>query len=212
MADSIPAVTETVAADAGVAVTAAPVAAPVGAETHAGTEAAGGEHHEEATLLGFGAEFYVYVAMAIFFALAIIVGKLPQRIVGALDGRIAGVKQQLDEAKAIRAEAEALLADANRRRDAATRDAAAIVANARTEAAELVTATEIAATQTIERRTAAAESKIAATERAAESELRADVARRVTQAATALIIAKADKSLQAKMADDAIAGLESRLH
>lgn len=185
---------------------------PIAGETHAGTAVAGGEHHEEATLLGFGAEFWVYVSMAIFFALAIVVGKLPSRITGALDDRIAGVKRQLDEAKAIRAEAEALLVDANARREAATRDAEAIRARAKSEAAELVASSEKAATLTIERRTAAAVAKIAAAERAAEADLRADVARRVTAAAATLIAANTDKKLAAKLADDAIAGLERRLH
>ena len=180
-------------------------------ETTATTEAPGGEHVEP-TLLGLGAESWVYVSVSIFLLLAIFLGKLPQRITGALDDRIAGVKRQLEEAKAIRAEAEALLADANRRRVAATRDAEAIVARARTEAAELVAESQAAAALTIERRSAAAEAKIGAAERTAEQELRADVARRVIGAATALITANADKTLQGKLTDDAIAGLDSRLH
>lgn len=186
--------------------------APVTGAPVAITEVPGEAHHEEATLLGQGAEFWVYVSMAIFFALAIIVGKLPARIAGALDARISAVKRQLEEAKAVRMEAEALLADANRRRDAATKDAAAIVARAEAEAAELVAGSRKAAELTIERRTLAAEAKIAAAERAAEAELRADVARRVTAAAATLIAAKADPALQARLTDDAIAGLERRLH
>jgi F-type H+-transporting ATPase subunit b len=181
-------------------------------ETHAGTAAPGAEHHEEALLFGQGAEFYVYVSITIFFLLAIFVGKLPQRIASALDARIAGVRRQLDEAKALRLEAEALLADANRRREAATKDAEAILTRAKAEAAELVAETEKAAKLTIERRTAAAMSKIAAAERSAEADLRADVARRVTAAAATIIAAKTDKDLQAKLTDDAIAGLERRLH
>jgi F-type H+-transporting ATPase subunit b len=200
-------------ADTGVAGAAEPGPNAAGAiATHAGTTAPGGEHHTEPTLLGLGAESWVYVSMAIFFALAIVLGKLPSRITGALDARIAGVRHQLDEAKAVRAEAEALLADANARREAATRDAGAIVARARAEAAELVAQSATAAALTIERRTAAAQAKIAAAERAAEAELRADVARRVTAAAATLIAANADKALQARLTDDAIAGLERRLH
>lgn len=169
-------------------------------------------HHEGPLLLGMGAEQWVSVSMLIFFVLAIILGKVPQKIAAALDDRIAGVKRQLDEAKAIRAEAEALLAGAARARDAATVDAAAIVARAESEAAELVNESRKAAELTIERRTAAAEAKIAAAERAAEAELRADVARRVTAAAATLIAANADKTLQARLTDDAITGLERRLH
>jgi F-type H+-transporting ATPase subunit b len=174
------------------------------------TEAAG--HAEEALLLGLGAEAWVSVSMFIFFALAIIIGKLPQRIAGALDARIAGVKRQLDEAKAIRADAETLLIAAAKARDAATADAAAIVARAQAEAAELVSSSEKTAALTIERRTAAALAKIAAAERAAEAELRADVAARVTAAAATLIAANADAALQTRLTDDAILGLERRLH
>ena len=172
-------------------------------ETHAVTTAEGGQH-EGPLLLGLGAEHWVSVSMLIFFALAIILGKVPQKIAAALDDRIAGVKRQLGEATAIRAEAEALLADAAKARDAATLDAAAIIARAETEAAELINASRKAAELTIERRTAAAEAKIAAAERAAEADLRADVARRVTAAAGALIAAHSDKTLQAQLTDDAI--------
>lgn len=189
-----------------------PVVVTETGETHAGSEVAGGEHHAEATLLGQGAEFWVYVSMAIFFAAAIILGKLPSRIAGALDDRIAGVKRQLDEARAVRAEAEALLVDANARRDAATKDAAAIVARAHAESAEVMAESRKAAALTIERRTAAAEAKIGAAERAAEADLRADVAKRVTAAAASLIAAKADPAMQARLTDDAISGLERRLH
>ena len=168
--------------------------------------------HAEPVLLGMAAETWVYISIAIFLLLAIVLGKLPQRITGALDDRIAGVRRQLDEAKAVRAEAEALLKAAQASRDAATKDAEAIVARARNEARELVAESEAAAKLTIERRTAAATAKIAAAERSAEGELRAEVARRVTAAAASLIAARADAGFQAKLADDAIAGLERRLH
>lgn len=182
-----------------------------GGKLHAGT-AAPGEHHAEPLLLGLGAEDWVYVSVFIFFALAIIIGKLPQRIAGALDARIAAVKRQLGEASAVRAEAEALLAAAKQRQEAATRDAEAIVARAHAEAAEVAAASEKAASDTIARRTAAADAKIAAAARAAEAELRAEVARRVTNAAATIIAANTDAALQAKLTDDAIAGLERRLH
>lgn len=179
----------------------------------AGTVSAGTEEpHDEATLLGLEAETFVYISVAIFFVLAIIVGKLPQRIAAALDERIAGVRRQLDEAKALRAEAEALLADATARSDTATRDAAAMVARAEAEAAELIKTSEKAAADTIARRTAAAEAKIAAAERSAEAELKADVARRVTAAAGMLIAEKADKAMHDRLTEEAIAGLERRLH
>jgi len=81
--------------------------------------------HPEATLLGLGSEGWVYVGLTIFLLLAIFVAKAPQKIVEALDGRIAETRRQLDEAKAIRAEAEALLAEARARAQASAGDAAA---------------------------------------------------------------------------------------
>ncbi len=182
--------------------------------TTAGTTTAvpANEAHIEPVLLGMGAETWVYISISIFLLLAVFVGKLPHRIVAALDERIAAVRRELAEAKAVRAEAEALLADANAQRAAAETDARAIVARAHTEAAELVAEAEKAAAQTIERRTVAAEAKITVAERAAEASLRADVARRVTAAATALIAARTDGAMQAKLTDEAIAGLERRLH
>ncbi len=181
-------------------------------ELHAGTTAEGGEHHAEPELLGLGAESWVYVSVFIFFVLAVVIGKLPQRIAAGLDARIALVKRQLGDASAIRAEAEALLAGARLRQEAASRDAEAIVARAHAEAAEVAAAGEKAASETIVRRTVAAEAKIAAATRAAEAELRAEVARRVTAAAATIIAANADAALQARLTDEAIAGLDRRLH
>lgn len=168
--------------------------------------------HDEPVLLGLEAETWVYISVTIFFVLAVVLGKGPARIAGALDERIAGVRRQLDEAKALRAEAEALLNDAKVRADAAAKDAAAMVARAETEAAELLKAGEKAAAETIARRTAAAEAKIAAAERSAEAELKAQVARQVTTAAASLIADKADKAMHDRLTEEAIAGLERRLH
>ncbi len=180
-----------------------------GAELIASTEEA---PHSEAALLGLEAESWVYISVAIFFVLAIVVGKLPARIAAALDSRILAVRRQLDEARALRAEAEALLADARARSDAATKDAAAMVARAEAEAAEVLRTSEQAAAETIARRTAAAEARIAASERSAESELKAEVARRVTAAAATLIATKGDRTMQDRLTEDAIAGLDRRLH
>lgn len=181
------------------------------AETVAGTVADGG-HHAEPTLLGVGAEGWVYTGVAIFIVLAVVVFKAPSLIAKALDDRIAGVKKQLDEAAVLRAEAEKLLAGAQAAKAAAESDAAAIRARAQTEAADLVKASEAAASDAIARRTAAATSRIAAAERTATAELKAEVAAQVTKAAAAIIAARADKDLQTRLTDEAIAGLDRRLH
>ncbi len=180
-------------------------------ETHAGT-AADGSHHAEPVLFGLDAEGWVYVGVAIFIVLAVVIGKVPARIAAALDERIAGVRRQLDEAAALRAEAEALLADAQSRKAAAEADAAAIRTRAEAEATALVKAAETAASDAIARRTAAAEARIAAAERAAGAALKADVAAQVTRAAAAIIAARTDGAVQERLANEAIAGIDRRLH
>ncbi len=182
------------------------------AELTAETIAHGGAHHDEPALLGLNAEGWVYTGVTIFLVLAVVVFKAPALIAKALDDRIAGVRKQLDEASALRAEAEALLADAQARKAAAEADASAIRARAEREAADLITAGEVAASEAIARRTAAAEQRIAAAERAATAELKAEVAAQVTRAAAAIIAVKADAALQTRMTDEAIAGLDRRLH
>lgn len=182
------------------------------AELTAETLADGGEVHAEPVLLGLNAEGWVYTGVAIFLVLAVVIGKLPARIAEALDGRIAGVKRQLDEAATLRAEAEKLLADAKARQAAAVADAAAIRARAETEAAELVAASQAAASDAITRRTAAAEARIAAAERAAAADLKAEVAAQVTRAAATIIAARSDADLKTRLTEEAIAGLDRRLH
>lgn len=178
------------------------------AETNATTVAAGGdEHHADATLLGLGAENWVYVSVTIFILLAVFVGKLPQRIAAALDERIAEARRQLDEAKAVRAEAEALLAGAKRQQAAAASDAQAILARAHTEAEQLLSDAQAGADATIARRTRMAEDKIAAAQRSAESELRARAVELATAQARAQLATQADASVQARLTDAAIADL-----
>ena len=181
-------------------------------QVHTAETQAEGGHHAEPTLLGVGAEGWVYTGVAIFIVLAVVVFKAPSLIAKALDDRIAGVKKQLDEAAILRAEAEKLLADAQAAKAAAESEAAAIRHRAQTEAADLVKASEAAASDAIARRTAAAASRIAAAERTATAELKAEVAAQVTKAAAAIIAARADKDLQTRLTDEAIAGLDRRLH
>jgi F-type H+-transporting ATPase subunit b len=168
--------------------------------TTATTEAPGGVQPEhEATLLGLGPEGWVYVGLTIFILIAIFVAKAPKKIMETLDARIAETVRELNEAKALRAEAEALLADAKARQAQSQKDAAAIIAQAKEEAEEMVHELEVSTTELIGRRQKMAEDKIAAAERMAIADLRAQAAKAATAAAATLIgqvhDAKADKGL-----------------
>jgi F-type H+-transporting ATPase subunit b len=175
------------------------------------TEAEGGAHHEEPTLLGLGAEGWVYVGLTIFILLAIFVGKAPKKITEALDKRIADTRAELDRARAIREEAEKLLADAKARTAASANDAAAIVAHAEQEAAALIAKAETDAKELTQRRTKMAEDKIAAAERAAVAEVRAKAAQAAAAAAGSIIAATHGADADKPLVDQTISAL-SRLN
>lgn len=171
--------------------------------------AAGAAHHDEhgPTLLGLSAEGWVYVGLTIFILLAIFVAKAPQRITQALDARIADTRRQLDEAARLRAEAEALLADAKARSDASAGDAAAIIAQAEAEAQAMLAKAESDANDLVARRTKMAEDKIAAAERGAIAEVRAVAARAAATAAGAIIAGQHGADADRALVDRTISGL-----
>ncbi len=179
-------------------------ALPTGHVTTASTEAHG---PTGGPFLDLSAEGWVYVGLTIFILLAIFVGKAPQRIAALLDARIADTRRQLDEAKAIRGEAEAMLADANRLRADAANDSAAILKGAETEAAAIVMKAEADSQQLIARRTRMAEDKIGAAERTAVAEVRQRAVTAATRAATTLIAERHDAAADKALTDRAIAGL-----
>jgi F-type H+-transporting ATPase subunit b len=173
--------------------------------TVAHTEAPGGAEHE-ATALGFGPGGWVAIAMLLVFALAIW-KKVPSAIGKALDKKIAAIRDQLDEAKALREEAEELKREYQAKAADADNEAAAMIERAKGEAERIVAKAEEDAKALVERRKAMAEAKIAAEERAAIDELRATAARAATAAAAKLIAERNDAKADKALVDEAIAGL-----
>jgi len=161
----------------------------------------------EPKLLGLDAEGWVYVGLTIFLLLAIFVAKAPKKITDALDARIADTRKALDEAQAIRSEAEALLAAAKAKTIAVADETAAILAQAETEAKALVAQAETDAAALIGRRSQAAQDKIAAAERAAVADVRARAADASTTAARKLISDGHAATQDTALVDEAISAL-----
>ena len=96
-----------------------------GAETHASVEhGVDAGHHAGPEALGLGPSAWVGISMLVFIVI-LLWKKVPGAIAGGLDGKIAAIRQQLDEAKALRVEAEALRKEyadkiANAEKDAAS--------------------------------------------------------------------------------------------
>lgn len=129
------------------------------------------------------AEFWVAVAFLVFMAIVWKVGGFEQML-GGLDGRAKRVRHELDEARRLREEAAAVLADYERRRTEAEREAEAIIASAREEAERSAAEGHARLNDFVARRTRAAEAKIAQAEAQAAAQVRAaaaDAAIRVSE-------------------------------
>jgi F-type H+-transporting ATPase subunit b len=174
--------------------------------THSGTETAHAGEHITPSALGFDATMLVALAMLAVIALAIW-KKVPAMIAGALDGQIAGIKQQLDQATALRAEAENIKVEYEAKAKQAAIDADAMKASAEAEAKLIVARAKTDATSLIERRAKAAEEKIAAAERAAIADVRNKAASAAAAAAAQLIAAHHDAKADAALVDQSIASL-----
>lgn len=118
------------------------------------------------------AEFWVGVAFLIFWGVLFHYG-VPGKVVSFLDNRTKRVADELAEAKRLREDAEKLLREYQSKREAAEREAAEIVSNAKDEAERLARETQEKMADFVKRRTATAETKIAQAEAQATAEVRA---------------------------------------
>ena len=168
--------------------------------------AAAAEQHEEATALGMTAGGWVALSMLTVFGIMLRAG-VPKLIAGMLDKQIAEIRAQLDQAKALRAEAEALRGQYAAKIAGAEADAAAMVEHARHEAEAIMVQAETHTTALIARREKMAQDKIGAAERAALADVRAIAANAATSAARGLIAENHDAKADKALIDTAIAGL-----
>ncbi len=134
----------------------------------------------------FDESFFVALAFAAVIA-AFLFLKLPQRLLAALDAKSAEIADELQQARKLREEAEALLADYEKRRKSAEQQADEIVTEARETAQRLAEEARAAMQAQLERRTQQAETKIARTEEQLVGEVRAAITQLAVDAAAHLI-------------------------
>ncbi len=187
--------------------------APEGAIDNQGlqghTTAPGTVHHVADpvdNVLGLTSTGWVAVAALIVIAL-MLWKKVPGMIGRMLDGRIATIRTQLDEAKTLRAEAEALRAEYEAKAKAAHADAEAMRAHAHHDAAAIIAKAKASAEELMDRRAKMAEDKIAAAERAAIAEVRARAADAAAKATGLLIAEHHGSDADRAMVDRSISGL-----
>jgi F-type H+-transporting ATPase subunit b len=155
-------------------------------------------------------DFVVLLAFLLFVGI-LVYFNVPRRLMDMLDKRAAGIKSDLDEARALREEAQTLLASYERKQSEVKDQTARIVAHAKEEARLAAEDAKSKLGETIERRVHAAEEQIASAQAAAVREVR-DRATRVAVAAAAEVLAKQMSPDQAsRLIDESIETVGSRL-
>lgn len=156
------------------------------------------------------AEFWVALSFVIFVVAMFRPAK--RVLTGALDARIARIREEVEEAQRLRKEAQAALATYQRRQREAHQEAENIVAHAREEA-ERVSARALAELdESIGRREQQAAAKIAQAEAAAIDEIRDKAVDLAIAAAGKLLAEKLSGKAGNEMLAATIKGLPDKLH
>lgn len=155
--------------------------------------------------------FVVMLSFIVFVAI-LLWAKVPAKIGSVLDARAVQIKAELDEARALREEAKALLASYERKQKEVIEQSGRIVASAKEEAMAAAAQAKADLQVSIARRVAAAEEQIASAEQSA--------IRAVREKAVAVAVAAAGDVLAKQMTaegaaasiDAAIAQVDAKLH
>src|SRR5579872_4053182 len=132
------------------------------------------------------AEFWVAVAFVAFLGVLVYFG-VHEMMVDFIDRRRDRIKAELDEALRLKEEAQALLAQYQRKQREAVEEAAAIIAGATAEAERMMAEAKAKMEEFIARRSKMAETKIAQAEAQALADVRAAAAEAAVSAAQTIL-------------------------
>lgn len=149
--------------------------------------------------------FVIFLGMLVYFG-------VPGMLARRLDARAAQIRADLAEAKALREEAEVLLASFERRQQEVAAQAEAIVAAARHEAEQAAVTARAEIERSMARRLQAATEQIAAAEQGAVREIRDRSAAVATAAAGEVIRARMSAEQADAMVETAIREVGAKLH
>jgi len=157
------------------------------------------------------AESWVLVAFILFIALLVYL-KVPTKLAAMLDDRASKIASELAEAKRLREEAQALLAEYQKKRIDAERDAVNIIDQAKREAEAFAHEARAKLSETLDRRSRQAEQKIAQAEAQAIKEVRNIATDLAVAAAGHLIGDTAKGQAGTKLIEDSILQVRSKLN
>ena len=167
--------------------------------------------HLNLNALAHDAEFWVAVSFFLFVVLAIRYIYPP--IVRSLDARAIQIRDQLEKASILRAEAQALLASYQAEKEAKEKEAEAIITSAKAEAETLREKAEEELKQTLARRSQQVIEKIQRAEEEAITQIRAQMATLASQAAAEIIRTQLESGKQEDPAiERALTSIEHQIH
>lgn len=158
-------------------------------------------------------EAETWVALGFFIIVGIaLYRRVPAFIAGSLDMRAANIAAELDDAKRLRTEAEAVLAEFKRKAANAETEAQAILTEAKADAERFAIEARANLATQIERRAKQAQDKIAQAEAHALAEIRALAADAAAAAAEKLISARMDETRASALVSDSLKNLSAKLN
>jgi F-type H+-transporting ATPase subunit b len=155
--------------------------------------------------------FWALVGLLIFLGIVIYM-KVPGMMAAGLDARADKIRADLDEAKRLREEAAALLAEYQSKRRQAELDAAEIVKAAQRDAEALAADAKVKTEEFVKRRTAMAEQKIAQAESDAVNAVRASAIDVAIAAAGKILGGKTSDKLSADLFKQSLSDVKARLN
>lgn len=153
----------------------------------------------------------VTISFVLFIGVLLYAG-VPGKVTSMLDGRAAGIRTELDEARALREEAQTLLASYERKQKEVAAQTAEIITHAKAEARTAAETAKADLKQSIARRLQAAEEQIGAAETRALRSVRDQAVAVAVAAAGEVIAAKMPKADADAMMNAAIADMGARLN
>lgn len=156
-------------------------------------------------------DFIVAVSFLLFIGV-LFYFKVPSLLGGLLDKRAEGIQAELDEARALREEAQSVLASYERKQLEVQEQADRIVAQAKESAAEAAEKAKKDLAVSIERRLQAAQDQIASAEKGAVKQVRDEAARIAIAAAGQVVASEMSAAKSGSLIDDAIKTVEAKLH
>ena len=155
--------------------------------------------------------FWALVGLLIFLGIVIYM-KVPGMMAAGLDARADKIRADLDEAKRLRDEAAALLAEYQGKRKAAEADAVEIVKAAQRDAEALSAEAKIKTEEFVKRRTAMAEQKISQAENDAVNAVRASAIDVAIAAAAKILGGKPSGKLSDDFFRQSLSDVKARLN